>query len=659
MLLLVYLLLLLTPVSALNANRQDAQSALARGLSALDRGDPRTARVELMNATRADPSWPDARIAEARAALTLKDGPAAEGAITRARALGAPPGATRVMMAEALLLQGKADDALAEATSGDMPGTEGAAAARLTGDAMLALGNFGGAQAAYDRLLRTAPNDARNWMSIARFRLATGDIAAANDAAARAAELGARSPDILVFRGGMIRDQYGLAAALPWFRAALAIDKDHVPALIEMAATLGDMDRNGEMLWATRRVLALEPGNARAYYIQAVMAARGGRDQLALGLLRKTRDAFADQPATLLLTGILEVRSGNPTLGAQALNQLLVVQPNNIRARILLGRALYAARDYDGAADALEPIIARTDADTYALLLAARIAEAQGARSRVAGLLARAARPAAGSPTLFADVGGGNAAATQVAAVASMLRENNGDAALTLSARVAAENPGAPAARLLLGDSLAATGRWADAAKSYRDAADIRFGADVAMRLVAATRAAGDTPGAIAALNLFLTRNPADIGANRLAATLYLDARAWDAATRRLEWLRAAIGNDDALLMADLAWAWLGKGDKEKALAYAAHANRLSPADPAAADVYGWVMLQANGPGQDSIDLLRQAVALAPAHPLPKLHLGQAYAAMGRKGEARQMLAIAAAADFSGRNDAVKALAKL
>ena len=109
-----------------------------------------------------------------------------------------------------------------------------------------------------------------------------------------------------------------------------------------------------------------------------------------------------------------------------------------------------------------------------------------------------------------------------------------------------------------------------------------------------------------------------------------------------------------------LARATLAMGDRPRALAYAAHAWRLLPASPMTADIYGWALTQAGGNGQRAVDLLEQARAIAPAHPAMQLRRGQAYAAMGRRTEARTALARAAAVPaFAGREEAVAALAAL
>ena len=221
-------------------------------------------------------------------------------------------------------------------------------------------------------------------------------------------------------------------------------------------------------------------------------------------------------------------------------------------------------------------------------------------------------------------------------------------------------NPGAPAAWLILGDVLAAQGQAREAVRAYEVAANIRFDRDAALRLAGAWSRLGHGARAAQVTQLFLTQHPADREALRLAAGFAIDAQDWRAAARLLQAVRAQVGDNDALLMAQLARVSLENGDRAAARAYARHGYRLMPGNPVTADMLGWVLLRTDAPGPAAVDLLEKAVALAPSVPALQMHLGQAYAAAGRKGEARLALHRAASArDFNGRQEALDALRAL
>src|SRR3546814_1859588 len=114
---------------------EDAHQAYNRGVAALRKGDARTARIELLNAVKAYPQWGSARLLQAQALLALGDGPGGEAEIGRARELGVAVPLTRHLMARALLLQGRFDDALDEALAEDVAPRYRGEAQRMAGKA--------------------------------------------------------------------------------------------------------------------------------------------------------------------------------------------------------------------------------------------------------------------------------------------------------------------------------------------------------------------------------------------------------------------------------------------------------------------------------------------------------------------------------------------
>src|SRR3546814_11757039 len=101
----------------------------------------------------------------------------------------------------------------------------------------------------------------------------------------------------------LFRDQQGLTAALGWYDRALAADPGNTGALIDQAATLGDLGRYRDMLVALRKAAAIVPGDPRLYYLQAVLAARAGQFTLARSLLHRTRGQMDGEPGFMLQIG--------------------------------------------------------------------------------------------------------------------------------------------------------------------------------------------------------------------------------------------------------------------------------------------------------------------------------------------------------------------
>lgn len=651
--------------TAAHAQRADAREALGAATRSFFDGDVRAARIQLLNATKADPGWALPHALQARVYLALGDGEAAEAELGRAVASGMKPDRLSHLLAEAHLLQGQPQKALAEAALPLASSVSRAYATRIAGRAAMALGDFEGAARAFDAALAMTPRSAALWADIGRFRLVSGNIGGAVVATQTALQINPRNVDAIMLMGQLVRGQYGLLAAIPWYDKVLEIDPNNLAALGEAAATLGDAGRAGEMLALTRRMLEVDPGNARAYYLQAVMAARAGNAELSRSLVYRVRGRMDDVPGMMLLQSVLEMTGGSAEQAALKLERLVKLQPANLTARRLWGAALWQSGDNAGAVVALEPLTRRSDADSYSLTLIGRALEAVGNREAAAGFLDRAAQPYRGEPGAFdlpdpARGTGPDRADVLIPRIARAVGSGQAGSVLAEAERLRNANPGAPAAHVVVGDVLMALGRPADAAEAYRAAANIAFTEATALRLVAALQKAGRADAAIRVLDLYLSQNPRSVPALALAGDHFLAVGDWARAVDTLEKLRYRIGNRDAALLASLGWASFNVGDAERATAYAQAAYAIAPRNPAVANAAGWILFKTGTDKAQGLALLRKAVGIAPDKPGLRFQFAQALAETGDRRRAKAELQ-AALADpgFTERKQAAVLLAKL
>lgn len=614
---------LLLALASLAACAAEPGTPYERGLAAFQAGDVRTARVEFLNALQADPADRAARLMQARVHLALGDGVAAESEILRARQGGVPGSATAHLLAHARLLQGDPRAALTEAAAAAP--AHRAYAARIRGRAYMALGDNAAALAEFNRASALAPGDSDVWTDLGRFRRAAGDIAGALHAADRAVAARPRNVEALVLRGELSRGQYGLTAALPWFDRALEVDPDNVAALLERAATYGDMGRMADMLADTRQVHALTGGHARAYFLQSVLAARARDFPLARALWDRTRGAFDAAPAGRLLISAIDFETGNEEQAARRLAGLLADQPGNRRARRLLAAAQWRLGDTAATLATLRPIADLPDADSYTLSLFARALERQGDGAAASVYLARAARPWPGGATSPAPLGEAEFAAVRRAAaerpgdgpaqirlISALLAHGvGGGEALARARRLQAAHPGAPEVHILVGDALGVGGNFAGAAEQYRRAANLAFTEPVAMRLIEALRRSGRVEAADQVLRLFVRQNPRSVPALVLLAGREMEARNWTGAIALYEGLRRRLGDNDATILNNLAWAYSENDEIARAVPLARRAWSLDRDNPATADTLGWLLFKA-GRRAEGLVLLEQAARGAP-----------------------------------------------
>ena len=177
---------------------------------------------------QADSGVLDRALASARTALAAGDGIAAQVRLRDAQAAGASDDDVRALMGEALLAQGDLAKAREWLAPGSFSPPTRALGFRMLGRLELRERHLPAAGAAFDRALAVAPDDAHLWTDIARLRYTGGEQAQAIQAADRALKSAPGDPAALAFRALLIRNQNGLAAALPWFDAALAKTPDDV-----------------------------------------------------------------------------------------------------------------------------------------------------------------------------------------------------------------------------------------------------------------------------------------------------------------------------------------------------------------------------------------------------------------------------------------------
>ncbi len=615
--------MLQTPIKA--APNPDAVAAFNEAKTLRAAYDLRGARVQLLNAIKADSKWAPAHIAQAEVALDLFNGAAAQAEIEKAIDLGVKQADVQHLLGAALWLQGKLDDAEGVLTDPDLPPTDTIYANRVLGRVYMDKGDLAAAEAAFTKALDRAPKNSVLWTDIARFRYVSGNQKGAIEAVDYAVRLAPNNIRALELRGRFIRSQFGVVAALPWFERALQISPNDIPILEEYAATLGEAGRNRDMLTQVRRIIALDGRNGKAYYLQAVIAARAGEYDLARRILPMAGQRMNATPGAMLVAGVSEYELGNTNQAIDIFRRLVLTQPANMDFRRLLARAMYRNGDALDALDEIKTVTARPDADNYSLMLAARALEAAGQGEKAAPLLDAAAQPVvrhaiplAEMLTLSAAAEGArsnpNNARFVVPYIRSLMLERNYNAAATEAARLQSTNSGVAEAHVIMGDVEIERGNVTSAIVAYAKAREINYSEGTMLRIVDAHRRLGNANGAREALIAYLTFNPSNLMAQRLLAYLMLDNKEWAGAIPLLERLRTRIGYNDSILLANLARAYSGTKRHDDAIMAASTAYRIDPANPMVTHVYGQVLLKSGKRPKAARELLQKAALLVPGN---------------------------------------------
>ena len=594
--------------------------ACGDGASSVPRKALEERRAVLQNAIASDPQAIAERVELARVAIKLGDGVGAETAVKGALGAGAKEAALRPLLARAYAMQGEGSRALQTLDDGPIIPEMIGEAAWVAGDVHLSNGDLGAAREAYDRAVHELPRNSALWVDVARFRDANADVLGARDAVDYGIELDKANGAALAFKANLVRTEDGLKASLDWYEAALAVDPDNEDALIEQAATLGDLGRYQDMLAALRHAATIVPRDPRLFYFQAVLAARAGNYPLARSLLQRTRGELDEQPSFMLLSAIVELELGGEAVAASWADRLLAEQPENFTARRILAAAEWADGDAGAALDALLPLVRRPDSDSWSLLLGARAAAELGQRVESASYLTRAAALAPGDAVPFAadnDYGLLTMAADAeplnpayaIPAISADLSSGNSARAIARATRLRDANRGVADAHILLGDAALAGGRTDLAVQAYRAARDLDASERTTLRLANALFRAGDAAGSGAAILALQRGQPSSIAADRLSGHLAMDIEHWDQAIAHFERVRRRIGNRDAVILRELARAWAAKGDDERALPLIDRAYRLQPLNAGIMGFYA-DLLERRGRKQAAADLRDKAAQI-------------------------------------------------
>lgn len=580
----------LSPRAALEQRRADLQQQLAKDPRSLAR------QVEL-----------------ARLAFKLGDGLGGEVAVHAALAAGGDAASLRPLAARAAAMQGDGDRAFRILDAGPIAPAMIGEAAWVAGNVHRDNGDLDAARNAFDRAVIELPHESALWVDVARFREANADALGALDAIDYAIELDKANSAALAFKANLVRTQRGLTASIAWYDSALEADPDNAGALIDRAATLGDLGRYRDMLASLRRAAVLVPGDPKIYYLQAVLAARADNFRLARSLLQRTRGQLDAVPGFMLLSAVVELELGGEAVAATWADRLIGMQPRNAAARRLLAASEWASGDADGAAQALAPIVARADADSWSLLLAARIAAERDQAADSEAYLARAAAlaPADAEPFAQSGVYWGLARAadadplnpaTVLPAMAAEIANGDMARALARAAVLRDANRGVADAHMLYGDAAFAAGEYDLAVRSFREARALDAGERTTLRLANAQHRAGDLAGTGATVLALRDSQPSSIAADRLAAHLAIDLKHWDDAIVHFDRVRRRIGDRDVVVLRELSKAWAAKGDLARATALIAQAYRLQPRNAEIMQIYA-DLLDRRGANQDATDL--------------------------------------------------------
>ena len=379
--------LILPALLLLSACAESPQQNFAKAQREFAAHDYSAARVHLAAALQAEPGNRTMLLLQAKTQLALGDGYGAGTALAALAGKTAPVGELAELSAEAALLRKAPDVAL-----GFVGAATSVEAERLRALALIQKLDMTGAQQHFEKGMAAGGN-ARLFADYARFRLLSGDIAGADELAAKAAKADPSSIDTLLI-GAVVAVRHGnLQLAYDLYLRAAKLYPTSVAAMTGQAAVLGDLGRTDEMQKVLDRAGALAPNDQTVIFLRARNAAAHKDWAAVRGIVQPVGGTLELHDPLRQIYGEALLRLGLNEQAIAQLGPIAAATPGNREAVRLLAEAKLAGGDAAGAMVTLRPLADNPAARADELALMAKAAQAVGDPT-AASYEARSKRPA-------------------------------------------------------------------------------------------------------------------------------------------------------------------------------------------------------------------------------------------------------------------------
>lgn len=373
-----------------------------------------------------------------------------------------------------------------------------------------------------------------------------------------------------------------------------------------------------------------------------VMNAQGAKAEEVTRLLRRAHEVAPTQLDALLALANQLVLQNNLPEALPLVQKAVAQHPEDLRLLNLLGTLHLRSQNPQQALEVFDRIVRLKPG-----LAAAhqRLGEVRSAAGDQTGALASFRRAAELDAKAY-DSRFGMASA--------LVKDGRKDEALQLARKLQIDKPQSAVGFILEGDLRLADKQEKEALAAYRRSLAVERTAIGALREFSTLRQMGENDQAARALAASLAASPDDLTLRSYAGQRALERKDWKVAVEHFERITqrnpaSAEGQNN------LAWALHMQNDP-RAEAHARLAFQIAPLSGPIADTLG-AILMSKGQIDQALELLRQAVLLAPANADIRVHLLQALQKAGRQEELRaqtdQWIR-----DFPGspRTDEVKAI---
>lgn len=310
------------------------ESLVAEAKTYQQKGDHKAALIQLKNAVTQSPDDGALRIALGQAYLDTFDPVSAEKEYRKALALGSKPEQLLLGLTRALHAQGQYKKVLEDTEA--VVGQSDPDITLMRADALLALGRHDEAKEAYGAVIKARPDGMEALNGMARYYFATGDLAAADQAADQAVAKYPADAETLLLKAKLLQAQKKTDEAAALYDKVLKLYPLHRTAHIDKAYLDIEAKRFDAAQADIEAARKANPQNQLVLYMQALLDFSKGNHVLARESLQKLMIVAPDYLPGVLLLAVCEMKAGAVELSQRNARKYLETYPDNAFARNLL-----------------------------------------------------------------------------------------------------------------------------------------------------------------------------------------------------------------------------------------------------------------------------------------------------------------------------------
>ncbi|MBC7801089.1 MAG: PEP-CTERM system TPR-repeat protein PrsT [Gemmatimonadaceae bacterium] len=336
----------------------------------LAKGDVRGAQIELRNAIKANPTAPEPHLRLAQLQLQLSDAVAAEKELKVARDLGSDPTVVTPLLAQAYLAQQRYADVLSEVKAEGVEPVEAAKLLVLRAVAQIGMENPQAARISLNEAQRLAPDNLEAPLTMARVAVVERNFKEAEALVDKALMLNDKRADSLLLKGQLLSAKNEPAAAMDYFERAVAAAPNSSGIRMERANQYLVIGQDAKARLDVDKVLATEPRNAAAVYLDMVLLVRTGRYAEADIAAEKLAPVLTRFPRGQYFQALIKSNLGQIEQAVDAALRYVARAPDDLEGVRLLARIELAAKRPERAIAALQKAVDAgfNDAETMDLM---------------------------------------------------------------------------------------------------------------------------------------------------------------------------------------------------------------------------------------------------------------------------------------------------